>query len=253
MKEYDRSQPLIVIHIPKAAGTTTRQIFAKWFGEGLLLHCYDEANGRPPPQLDLHALHSTERPVVLHGHFNKQRGFGIEERYPRISQFITILRDPFERALSTYFYLRKFAAGWKDQSRMPRSGVRDFLLRTDMSMMDHFPRGITQHNYIDVIETMFIEVGVSEYLHESMRRIGEKLGMNYDPTMLGHLNATERDQSVSVELRNEFIDAHPLRYAIYNYALSKYTSNEKDCVDQPSYPGNVPLRGISSEPRRSAA
>lgn len=224
MKDYDRSQPLIVIHIPKAAGTSTREVFKRWFGRNLREHYFREWRERMPQRLNLAVLHSERRPLALYGHFNSRRGFGIQDYYPEATQFLTILRDPFEAAVSTYFYYRKIGSGWRDPSRIPRGDLRDFLLQTPPNMLNHFPRPVTADNYRDMIETSFIEVGVMEHLEESLRRIADKLRMPFDPAWLPHLNAAERNDATTDTLRAEYIQRHPLEFEVYRYALARYTS-----------------------------
>ena len=225
MKAYDSNKPLIHIHIPKTGGVSIKEIYKKWFNNGLLSHYYNERDGRMPQKHDLKALHTRNIDVCLYGHFNRKRNFGIEHYYPEVNQFITILRDPFEKAVSSYLFLRKNSRNWKDQSRIPKVELHDFLLRkTDgAGMFNHFPRGVTLDNFKEVIETQFIEIGVLEHLDESMKRIASKLNYKYDPSSLQLLNATKREQRIPYELREEFIEKKPLDYAVYNYVLSKYT------------------------------
>lgn len=219
---YDRNLPLIVIHIPKAGGQSCEKIFKAWFGDGLLRHYYNEAKGSMPNKHNLLGKHSKENPILLYGHFNRLRGFGVEDYYPEISQFITILRDPFDMMVSHYFFTRKVGDTWKDKSRIPKDGLRDYLLNQRINMLNHFPREVTMENYQEMIETKFVEIGIMEYLGESMRRIAKKLGKDYAPDALQHLNATARDEEVPFALKQEFAERHPLEFAVYDYALSKY-------------------------------
>lgn len=223
MRAYDINQPLIVIHIPKTAGTSTEQIFRGWFGDGFLRHYFDEVKSKMPEKYDLLKMHSREKPILLHGHFNKLRHFGIEDYYPEVSQFITVLRDPFEQLVSSYFYKRRVGSDWKDQSRIPLAGLRDYLLNTNPPMLNHFPGEVTMDNYKDIIETLFIEIGITEYLDESMRRIAKKLNLEYNPITLQRMNSSKRDQEVPYALREEFIEKNPLEFAVYRYVLEKYT------------------------------
>ncbi len=62
---------------------------------------------------------------------------------------------------------------------------------------------------------------ITEHLSYSMQSIANKLNLPYDPSMLGHLNATSRDQSVSAHIKDIFIENNQLEFAIYNYALKK--------------------------------
>ena len=102
---YDPKAPLIYIHVPKAAGTSAKQWFKRWFADGFYEHYYDEVNAILPIKRDVAALHEAEKQIVIYGHFNAKRGFGIQQYYPEVNQFVTILRDPFEAAVSEYFFL----------------------------------------------------------------------------------------------------------------------------------------------------
>jgi len=214
MAVYDPALPLIAIHIPKAAGSSVQTIYRRWFGAGFLDHYFH--GGPPPPRRRLEAPPATDRPVVLYGHFNRLRGMGIEDRYPEVTQFVTILRDPFERAVSRHFYLRR------------RDG-RTADLRTDLlhqkpewSMLCHFPRGVTMDNYRQVLDTFFIEIGIVEQLEESLRRIAGKLGKDYEPRSVPLHNASPRDEPVPYELAEEFAERHPLEYAVYRHVAGRF-------------------------------
>ncbi len=223
MREYNPTQPLIVIHIPKTAGASAEAIFRGWFGSGFLRHYFNPVEGEMPQKYDLSKIHSSEKPVVLYGHFNKLRHFGVEDYYPEVSQFITILRDPFEQLVSSYFFRRKVGDKYKDQSRVPRGELRDYIRNTKPNMLNQFPQEVTIDNYQEMIETQFIEIGITEYLDESIRRIARKLNKEYDSTTLKRVNVTERDQEVPYELREEFMEKNQFEYTIYQYALSKFT------------------------------
>jgi len=222
MRTYNKAKPLIVIHIPKAAGTSTREIFKLWFKSNFHNHYYNENEGLMPPKLDLHKLHSYENPLVLHGHFNNSRGFGIEDYYPDVEQFITILRDPYEQMTSHYFYVQKFGDNWKDQSRVPASDLHAYLMSRKPNMLNHFPREMRMDNFKDIIEEYFIEIGITEKLVISLARIAGKLGFAFDEHQLQELNKTERDQAMAESFKELFIELNPLEFAVYDYVLSKY-------------------------------
>jgi len=226
MKNYDADSPLIFIHVPKTAGFSCEKIFSAWFGSGFLRHYYDEANAVMPQKHDVFSMHTRQTPILLYGHFNRLRGFGIQDYYPTINQFITILRDPFELMLSSYFFIRKVSGNWKDQSRIPHESLRDFLLGRKINMLNHFPVEVSMDNYQELIETKFIEIGITEQLGEFLRRIARKLGREFDEASLEHLNATERDQDIPYELRDQFYEKNLLEYSVYQYALSKYAGRK---------------------------
>jgi len=220
MKNYDKNQPLIVIHIPKAAGSSAKQVFKRWYGDGLLEHYFNEHAGELPAKRDLAGLHSVEHPVAVYGHFNRLRGFGIEDYYPEINQFVTIMRDPFESAISNYFFIRKNGGAWLDQSRVPVADIRNFLAETPPNILNHFPREVTRSNYREQIEEFFVEIGITESIEESLRRIAGKLGMPFESNWLPFVNSTERDQPHPEDVRSEYVERYPLEFEVYDYVAS---------------------------------
>ena len=98
MIEYNKAEPLFSIHIPRCGGKSMTPWLAEIFPGSLGLHYFDEAKNRMP------AKHKRQAGTCIHGHFNKARGFGVQDYYPQARQFITILRDPFEVLVSRYYY-----------------------------------------------------------------------------------------------------------------------------------------------------
>jgi len=224
MIQYDRLKPLIHIHIPKTGGTSIRDIYKNWFSQGLLLHYFNGTKQKKPNKFNLEKLHTLNQPVCVYGHFNHKREFGTRDYYPEVNQFITILRDPFEKAISGYFFLRKQKDLWVDQSNIPKSNLLEYLQnhQGSKSIYNFFPYEVTMQNYKEIIETKFIEIGILEHLDESMQRIAKKLSFKYDSGSIPLLNTTNRDQRVPYEIKEEFRENNKLLYAIYEYVLSKY-------------------------------
>lgn len=207
MRCYDPSEPLIFIHVPKTAGAAVRQVFMRWF-PGLVLHYFNERMGTMPARRQL------APGAVVYGHFNRLRGFGVPDYYPQVRQFITILRDPFEMALSGYFYTRKVAGGWKGK---PALGAIEAIVKAPLNMLNHFPVEVTEANYREVIDR-FLFVGITEQLEESMKRIAAILGKPYiEPE---RINSTERTGDFS-HLRAEFENNHRLERQVYHYCVAK--------------------------------
>lgn len=82
---YNPEKPLISGHFPKCAGTSFNRVLRKWFGRKLLRHYVDEKTGRMPKRYSLYGGMFTKRPKVglcIHGHFNRERGTGVDAYYP---------------------------------------------------------------------------------------------------------------------------------------------------------------------------
>ncbi|WP_417528774.1 sulfotransferase family 2 domain-containing protein [Marinomonas shanghaiensis] len=222
MLDYDKTQPLIFIHIPKTAGTSVRSIFEQWFGGELFFHYYIEALNEMPIRHNIFEKNHDQQAAVVYGHFNRRRNFGVEDYYPNAKQFITLLRDPLETRISTYFYLQKVAHGWSKYPEPHDPDLQNYLRNNKSVMLNFFPRKVTFENYKEIIEKYFIEIGVVENIELSMENIATKLQKPYNNGMLERLNVTERDQSVTEELRNIFIESNELEYTVYNYVKSNY-------------------------------
>ena len=103
--ESAESAPLLVfVHIRKTAGKTLRQILYRQYGRGRtrLVRNYFVA---PETSLNVVQGLAAEPPPglgVVHGHFL----FWPDIEWPDGTQFLTLLRDPVERAISHYFWLR---------------------------------------------------------------------------------------------------------------------------------------------------
>lgn len=221
MRDFDPLSPLIFIHIPKTAGSAVRKVVERWFPDRFVQHYYNEASGEMPDLLPLKSAKFLNTPPIIYGHFNKHRGFGVEDYYPEVSQFVTILRDPFEVAISHYFYTRKASKNWRDKSRVPTDSLEKHIRFSELNILNHFPREVTIHNFKDLLEEHFIEVGITEELPKSLGLIARKLGKEFNRSELEVVNATERNQPSPEQYRDQFYEKHRLEYSVYEYAKSR--------------------------------
>lgn len=222
MRQYNSHKPLIFIHIPKAAGTSTQVIFRSWFKHGFYKHYYNEKKGTLPKKHTFHLRQLLRRQTLIYGHFNSTRKFGIEDYYPDVKQFITILRSPLELAISSYFYVRANSKKWKDQSGVPKESLPDYICATKVNMLNNFPRKVTLSNYKEIIEKYFIYIGIVEQLEDSLRMIAYSLGKTFNASLLPHTNVTERDQAIGDNAKALFMEQHKLEYLVYEYAKERH-------------------------------
>jgi carbon monoxide dehydrogenase subunit G len=110
--ETTPDEPLLVfVHIRKTAGKTLRQILYRQYTRGRtrLVRNYfvapeisrsvmEELAAAPPPELR-----------VVHGHVL----FWQDVEWPEETQFLTLLRDPVERTISHYYWLRSRSSRFK--------------------------------------------------------------------------------------------------------------------------------------------
>jgi len=221
---YQPQAPLIFIHVPKSAGKSVQLLFREWFGKRLHLHYYHEPTGTPPEVLDAATLADRERPPVIFGHFNRRRGFGVEHSYPSVRQFATMLRDPFETAVSAYFFTRTVVHRWKDRPEIP-DDIGAWLEATPPNILNHFPRPVTRENYKAMIEECFIHVGVVENLPASLQTLADTLGKPFDPATIPRMHVVPRDQPAPPELRDRYRERYPLEFEVYEHVRAMSIDN----------------------------
>jgi hypothetical protein len=226
MQSYDRSKPLVSIHIPKCAGTSFFETLSVWFGDKLYRHYFDErTNTMPQNYSDILSAGS-----CVHGHFNRMRNFGLEDYYPELNQRITILRDPFDILISRFFYQKDHEARgvlYRNGAKMEMcDDINEFSEKVIFipdyrpNILHFLPNGITRHNYKDFLNEKFVYIGIAEDMTGTVNRIAEKLDKPQVP--VAHVNSSERYAEVDERLRDKFRSLNEFVYLIYNYVKEQY-------------------------------
>ena len=216
MRTYDPTQPLIFIHVPKTAGKSVEKVFQHWFGNNLHRHYFNAATGQLPPHLNLDAPEFATNPPVIYGHFNRRRGFGVEEYYPQIRQFVSNLRDPLDLHVSTYFFILQ-SPNHRLHGALSGISLETFIQTHRPNMLEHFPRPVSADNYRDIIEEFFIDIGCQETLEASLQRIGRKLAKPVNDLQVPRLNTAPRGGADWQQHRAWFRDHWPVEHAVYDY------------------------------------
>lgn len=222
MIPYDKDKSLLFIHIPKCGGSSLIQVIKGWFKTACHEHYYQPETASMPQKYPL------KKGTCIYGHFNRKRGFGIEDYYPDAEQFITFLREPLEIAISNYFYwkwtLRPYRlelGTLKEGDQWDFRDIQDFFEKRPRShMLDFLPRDLNATNFQNVLEETFIYIGITEDLDTSVNHLAKRLG--FPQTQVERLNKSRRDEELPDRLRDKFIEENKLEYSIYNYAKSHY-------------------------------
>ena len=88
----------LFMHIPKTAGTTFRSIVDEQYGFQNVLTYYNQNSTQLLDNLDATLQLSPPDYRALIGHFQ----YGVHAALTRPSKYVTFLRDPVERAASSY-------------------------------------------------------------------------------------------------------------------------------------------------------
>jgi len=223
MQTYNPNKPLIFSHIPKSAGTSVLGVFKAWFGGNLFLQ-YGPSEGH-----DLEHPPEPGRPVAVYGHFNRQRGKAIDQCYPQVEQFITILRDPWERVVSGYFYRMQTAASRNRYHKVAAMEIEEYMDKWPFDDPDYgppssnfLPRPCDMGNFREILNSGFVQIGLTEDLPRSLARIATALGTTFEATQLPHVNAAPRSSPTPEHLKPAFMARNALEYAIYDYVKDRY-------------------------------
>jgi hypothetical protein len=91
---------LLSLHIPKTAGSTLLNALSSWYPEQQRLIVHE---GKDEPGLETLSAEQREGLGFVHGHFT----YGIHELFDRPSSYICFLRDPVDRLISLYYFIRQ--------------------------------------------------------------------------------------------------------------------------------------------------
>ena len=116
---------LLFLHVPKTAGTTFRGILNRVYNEDQTHELYGNI---PKAIADFKALPEGQRQQItcLRGHVP----FGLHVHLPGNVTYVTFLRDPVERVISHYYYVR----------RTPEHRLHDAIVND----------GVTLRGYVDL-------------------------------------------------------------------------------------------------------
>lgn len=216
MKSYDSREPLISLHVPKCAGQSFRRVLEQFFPGRLFFHYFQQHNSLP-------LKHPLEPGICIHGHFNHSKGFGVMDYYPGVHQFITVLRDPLEAAISNYFFWKtKARANQLKNGVITPGGEHDykdiddfFRQRPKSNMLDFMPWEMTRENYKEILETQFVWIGLVENLQRDIDVLAGLLGL--PPVQVNRVNSFDRDEMLSPGIREAFTAENRLEFEIYHY------------------------------------
>jgi galactose-3-O-sulfotransferase len=172
----DSTAALIFLHIPKTAGTTLNRII-EWQYDPRLIFTVDPHRFRATVKR-FHTFSEERRRSyqVLRGHLV----YGIHEFLPQRATYITMLRDPVSRFLSSYqFILRRPLHPLHQKMKRQRLGPEDLIRLTPQSqnLQCRFISGIGKGGKCDErilemakanLKSSFRVVGLTERFHESL-------------------------------------------------------------------------------------
>ena len=187
---------LVSVHIPKTGGSTINKLLRRKFGSRLLIE-YQRPGFRHKVRSLKWRLRSFPK-LAVHGHFPASKYSGT---------LITFVRDPVERRVSQYRYIRReharwgtvMNATWADAVAME---LDEFVCRPESTL----------RRYIDVPLERLSFIGMMDRFDDDVRRLCRMLEIDYEPV---HENAAPTKSHISDELRARYRAINPEECAFY--------------------------------------
>ena len=178
---------LVVLHIPKTAGTTFRYILRREFSPGQVFEAYSEPGFQPISGFGALDPDRREAIRVVMGHFS----FAEVAQIFSGAQHVAFIRTPVARILSLYNHLVTLNQSWKQRSLSLEAFLTaERVIETDNDQTRRIagvnpPFGActpaTLDAAIENIEKSFAVVGLSERFDESLMVTKEILGFSQEP------------------------------------------------------------------------
>lgn len=114
-KSNQQEKTVIFLHIPKAAGTTLNMIFKRQYEPPAIYEIRPDYLKASIDEFKKLPSKHREKIRILRGHI----GFGLHNFLPQPSTYITIMRNPVDRVISHYYYIRTLLENGIDFSNRP--------------------------------------------------------------------------------------------------------------------------------------
>lgn len=232
----------IFLHVPKTAGTTLRSILVDVYGPDRIL------NGYQYPSLVSAAAYVNSLDETSRSNaeiFASHLEFGLHRHLSGNSQYITILRNPIDRVLSTYYFMKGGGGLEPHPALRGRSDITlvDFVRSGIVGEIDNgLVRIVSGHNThartgsitdveLDIakqnLRTNFVAIGFTERFSESLVLISSKLGWDRTPLYRSENITPIRDSidHIPEDAARAIEELCRLDVELYTYAMQLYEAD----------------------------
>jgi hypothetical protein len=241
----DPNSLLLFLHVPKTAGTTLKEYVYSVYeppdapeeGEGGYFHygIYDyypsDELGEAPPA-DLQRIMNRPDLRVVVGHFS----YGLHALQPKPATYLTILRDPIDRVVSTAAHNLRWSG--KEEREVTVQDLERYLLEAQIPDLDN---GQTRRlSGVDAafgrctpamlasaqehVRAHFSAVGLTERFEESLvlfaRVLGWPLDLYFTPQQVDSRRASRAE--LSADVREMLAERNHLDVALYDWASAGF-------------------------------
>lgn len=195
---------LISIHIPKTAGTSFYNTLLDQYSEAAIRRVDISTHRGFQVDKEKHfELKKLQEAKVIHGHFNLSE---LKEYFdfPEETPIITWLRNPTDRVISNYFYLKSMLEKQVDKTTFP--GLFPRLCRSLIEFASIPGSANKQARYLENMKPEnFQFIGKTEQFSEDIQTLARILNWNMEQLNIYHHNPTKSAKPIVTKEEKEFI------------------------------------------------
>lgn len=204
--KYNDLLPIVSLHVPKSAGSSFHNALfsAREYGYRVISYY---------PDIGYHLPSDWRSPrTIIHGHFIRRLGHGVEKICPDVKQFIAVVRDPFDICVSAYYY--GLSMGFEWANALDIEGFLNWWLEQDEGpLLGSLPL-IGESERIEEYASKFLHIGLSSNLGEFAKVIEPTLGVKFGE--LPFMNSSSAAK-ICPDLRLDFRRKHWRDYELYDF------------------------------------
>jgi hypothetical protein len=224
---------VIFVHIGKTAGTTLSAIARRHYPSDAVFTVDSGAATSPAEQLRGLAPERLSRLSLVLGHGQ----YGLHEQLPGPSTYISLLRDPVQRAVS----------GFRHVARTPTHRLHTLAVESRMTLLEYATGGVTEESdnwqtrcvaggpqppigecgpellerAVENVERHFAVLGLAERFDETLVLLRRKLGWRrVYYVALNTASDDDRVQPTPAE-RERILESNPLDHALYEHVTAR--------------------------------
>lgn len=227
---------VIFIHIPRTAGVSLDAILERQYNPAKIYSLYSQE------KLDEFNKLSEKKKAniqLLNGHF---MSYGIHERLPNPSTYITMMREPIDRVISHYYFVRRSPNHYLHETVMSKNMSLQEYVGSELSIeinngQTRLLAGLKENPGIGIgrgfpemlnrakqnIDNNFSVVGLTEEFEKSLILFKKSLG--WSETFYLKRNETKNRKTVkevSENIINIIGEYNEMDIELYNYAKKEF-------------------------------